>query len=306
MYNTTIKKNASPFIKWAGGKKRLIEQIKGRFPLWINSNIEEFVYVEPFIGGGAMLFFMLNNYPNIKKAIINDLNKSLTNSYIEIRDNIDNLIYNLRGLEKDYYRLAKEEKQKSFFLEIRSEFNSNLLNELDKTTAFLFLNKTCFNGLYRENKQGLFNVPFGQYKNPKICDEENLIACSEVLQKVEVYNGDYSGVLEHIDTNDAFIYMDPPYRPISQTSSFNSYNSTDFNDNEQIRLKEFCDLLNEKSYSFLLSNSDPMQYNLEDTFFDDLYNEYNIDRIITKRSINSNAENRANQIREILVYNYSV
>ena len=166
----------------------------------------------------------------------------------------------------------------------------------------IFLNRTCFNGLYRVNKKGLFNVPMGDYKNPKICDEENLINISEKLKNVDIIHGDYKKSYDFIDEN-TFVYFDPPYRPLNQTSSFTSYTEYTFGDKEQVEFSEYFKLLNEKGAKLLLSNSDPKNENIEDNFFDDLYKEFDISRIEASRAINSNGGKRG-KITEILVNNW--
>lgn len=202
-----------------------------------------------------MLFYMLQTYPNIKSAVINDINPDLTLCYQVVRDNPTELIKSLNAIQSHYYDLRTEEERKMYFLQQRDRFNSKSLNEIDNTTLFFFLNRTCFNGLYRVNKAGKFNVPFGKYTTPTICDAAAIYADSKLLQKVEIMTGDFEQTYAKIMDN-TFFYFDPPYRPLSNTSSFNDYSKEDFNDNAQIRLKLFCDRLNEVGVDFMLSNSD--------------------------------------------------
>lgn len=291
-----------PFIKWVGGKRQLIEQLEALLPADFN-NWENVTYIEPFIGGGAMLFYMLKAHPNIRKAVINDINPKLTACYNMIKYNPIQLIDSLRSIQKEYYALGSIEKQKEFFLEKREAFNGEQ-DALTMSALFIFLNRTCFNGLYRENKKGQFNVPFGRYMRPIICDEQTIMQDSEALQNVEIMTGDYSQTFDRAKGNTLF-YFDPPYRPLSSTSSFNDYTKQPFNDEAQVRLKEFCDAVAEAGYSFMLSNSDSRGKNENDSFFDDLYRDYVIERIWARRNVNAVASKRG-LLTEILVHNYRI
>ena len=202
---------AKPFIKWVGGKGQLIEQLEALLPADFEER-ENVTYIEPFVGGGAMLFYMLQTYPNIKSAVINDINPDLTLCYQVVRDNPTELIKSLNAIQSDYYDLRTEEERKMYFLQQRDRFNSKSLNEIDNTTLFFFLNRTCFNGLYRVNKAGKFNVPFGKYTTPTICDAATIYADSKLLQKVEIMTGDFEQTYAKIKDN-TFFYFDPPYRP---------------------------------------------------------------------------------------------
>lgn len=292
---------AKPFIKWVGGKGQLLEQLDAQLPAdfcgW-----ENVTYVEPFIGGGAMLFYMLQRYPNINKAVINDINPDLATCYKTVRDSPELLIESLQDIERAYIGLQTEEERRNFYMTARERYNMKGLDPIENTTKFFFLNRTCFNGLYRVNKKGLFNVPFGRYPNPKICDPETVRADSELLQKVEILNGDFERTFERAAGNTLF-YFDPPYRPLSETSSFNDYAKEAFNDDAQIRLKEFCDRINAAGFKFMLSNSDCKGKNGNDNFFDVLYGAYNIERVWASRSVNSNPSRRG-KLTEILVHNY--
>ena len=292
---------AKPFIKWVGGKSQLIEQLDAQLPAdfgnWVNVT-----YIEPFVGGGAMLFYMLQRYPNIEHAVINDINPDLVTCYRTVRDNPKQLIESLANIEMAYLALETEERRKDFFMAVRERYNEKNLDPIENTTKFFFLNRTCFNGLYRVNKKGLFNVPFGKYSNPTICDPETIRKDSELLQRVEILNGDFESTFEHAHGNTLF-YFDPPYRPLSDTSSFNDYAKEAFNDEAQIRLKEYCDRINEAGFHFMLSNSDCKGKNENDNFFDVLYQAYQIERVWASRSINSNP-NKRGKLTEILVHNY--
>jgi DNA adenine methylase len=292
---------AKPFIKWVGGKGQLIEQLEALLPADFAER-ENVTYIEPFVGGGAMLFYMLQTYPNIKSAVINDINPDLTLCYQVVRDNPTELIKSLNVIQSDFYALQTEVERKTFFLQQRELFNSKSLNEIDNTTLFFFLNRTCFNGLYRVNKAGKFNVPFGKYTTPTICDSATIYADSKLLQKVDIMTGDFEQTFAKIEGN-TFFYFDPPYRPLSNTSSFNDYTKESFNDNAQIRLKLFCDRLNENGINFMLSNSDCLGKDGTDRFFDDLFINYSIERVWASRNVNAIASKRG-KLTEIVVNNY--
>lgn len=292
---------AKPFIKWVGGKSQLIEQLDSLLPADFG-NWENTTYIEPFVGGGAMLFYMLQRYPNIHHAVINDINHDLTTCYSTVRDYPEELINSLSDIEKNYVSLPTKEEKRAFFMTARNHYNEKNLDPIENTTLFFFLNRTCFNGLYRVNKKGQFNVPFGKYVNPTICDPVIIRKDSELLQRVEILTGDFEETFEYAHGNTLF-YFDPPYRPLSDTSSFNDYTKDSFNDDSQVRLKEYCDRINQAGFSFMLSDSDCKGKNEEDNFFDILYADYEIDRVLASRSINSNPTKRG-KLTEILVHNY--
>lgn len=291
---------ARPFLKWAGGKSQLINTFDELLPQELkNGDVD--TYIEPFVGGGAMLFHILQKY-DVKKAYINDINKELINCYRCLKANVVEVINHLKLLEKDY---LESEGRTKYFYKVRNRYNEIHLNghlDYEKCADFIFLNKTCFNGLYRVNKEGKFNVPHGKYKNPLICDENNLMLCSKLLQKVEITFGSYEQVLDKANEK-TFIYFDPPYRPLVENSSFTSYDKSGFNDDDQIQLANNYKLLNEKKCVLMLSNSDPKNTNKEDNFFDNLYNGFHIERVYAKRMINCQASKRGN-ITEIVVMNY--
>ncbi len=263
---------------------------------------DDVTYIEPFVGGGAMLFFMLQKYPNIKRAVINDINHHLVKTYRVIRDDPYSLIDVLNELQTQFRVLGDYDKQKELYLDIRNRFNQQQLSNVEEASYMIFLNRTCFNGLYRENSKGGFNVPFGRYSNPTICDEGLIMADSELLQKVEILNGDFSQTSEHIQGY-TFFYFDPPYRPLDDTSSFNSYVKESFDDAEQIRLKNFYSHLSDCGCHAMLSNSDCKGRNAEDDFFDRLYEAFFIERVYAKRCINANASKRGT-LTELLIRNY--
>lgn len=298
--NTNSK--AKPFIKWVGGKTQLIEQLDAQLPADFDT-WNDVTYIEPFVGGGAMLFYMLQQYPNIRRAVINDVNPDLTTCYRTVRDMPEELIASLTDMQNAYNALSSEEARKDFFLAVRDRYNEKNLDPIENTSKFFFLNRTCFNGLYRVNKKGLFNVPFGKYTNPQICDPETIRKDSELLQHVEILTGDFESTFAYAQGNTLF-YFDPPYRPLSDTSSFNDYAKESFNDDAQIRLKEYCDRINAGGFHFMLSNSDCKGKNEADNFFDVLYGAYYIERVWASRSINSNPTKRG-KLTEILVHNYA-
>lgn len=290
---------AKPFIKWVGGKTQLIESIEKALPKNF-SDIKNVTYIEPFVGGGAILFWILQQYPNITTAVINDINPDLTTAYKTIKETPFELCDFLQIIQDEYLPLD-ENKRKEYYLNKRERFNTKLLDPVENTALFIFLNRTCFNGLYRVNSKGLFNVPFGRYANPKICDKQTIFADSEILQKVEILTGDFEDTLKYA-TNNSLFYFDPPYKPLSATSSFNSYTKEDFNDLEQIRLRDFCEKIDLLGYNFILSNSDVKGKNPNDNFFDDLYKQFSIKRVFATRMVNANAEKRG-KLTELLITN---
>jgi DNA adenine methylase len=298
-----------PFLKWAGGKGQLLTQIKDSLPQKIiNRKIK--AYIEPFVGGGAV-FFDLHRLFDFEKVILNDYNVDLMMTYKSICEDIDELVCNLYDLEKIFIN-SEEKDRKKMFYNIREVFNkekesidySKVSIEIIKHSAnMIFLNKTCFNGLYRLNSKGGYNVPFGYYKNPKICDEKNLRNVSSTLKRVTLIYGDFENLTEHID-KETFVYIDPPYRPLSGTSSFNNYQKAPFNDESQKRLAQWYKYLDvEKKALLMLSNSDPKNTDQSDNFFDEIYKDYNINRVQAKRVINSKGSGRG-LINELLITNY--
>lgn len=272
-----LQEQTYPIIKWAGGKRQLMFELLKNMPKSFNR------YFEPFIGGGA-LFFELQP----ENAYISDVNEELTNLYSVIKNNPNDLIEDLK----------KHEISKEYFLQIRSidrDHKYKKLSDIQRASRFIYLNRTCFNGLYRVNSQGQFNVPFGHYKNPRIVDEHNLLNCSNLLQKTEIKNTDFSEILNHVKKGD-FVYFDPPYVPLNETSSFTSYTKDGFDIDMQFKLRDVCDELDSMGVKFLLSNSDTPLVN-------ELYENYNIKKVFASRAINANANGRG-KITEVLVRNY--
>ena len=301
-YNRTEEKAVKPFLKWAGGKGQLLKEIEHYYPF---SSGKITKYAEPFVGGGAVLFDILSKY-DLDEVYISDINAELINTYQIIRDDIDALIEMLHAMQNDFISLDTDNR-KAYYMQKREHFNNLKVNgnesiNIEKAALMVFLNKTCFNGLFRVNKKGLFNVPMGSYKNPMICDEKNLRAVSGKLQKVTIVRGDYSESADFIDEN-TFVYFDPPYRPITDTASFTAYTKNLFNDDAQIELAQFVDDMDKKGAKIVISNSDPKNSNTDDDFFDNIYSAYKIKRVEATRMINCNSEARG-KIKELLISNF--
>lgn len=294
-----------PFVKWAGGKGSLIPQLNKFYPYELKNGIIE-RYIEPFVGGGAVLIDILQKY-DVRQAYAFDINIDLINSYNIIKNNVQELIENLKRMEAEYLKL-EQEGRKTYFYNKRDEYNNYNLKEneqnIQRAAQFIYLNRTCFNGLYRVNKNGKFNVPVGKYKNPTICDEQNLRNLSNLIQNVQFKYGDYKKSLEYV-TENTFVYFDPPYRPLNVKSGFTSYTKEDFNDYNQIELATFYRELNERNAKLMLSNSNPKNTNKEDDFFDNIYQGFNINEIYANRMINAKSNGRG-KISEILVTNYNI
>jgi len=278
--------NPRPFLKWVGGKGRLIHDMSQYFPETYNR------YFEPFVGGGAMFFSL-----NPDKSYINDMNVVLMNAYIHIRDDVERLIKDLSILEAIFYELPNvdvDDSKKEFYLKKRVEYNQLSSDDFKKTSLLIFLNKTCFNGLYRENSKGGFNVPFGQHNKPTICDEENLRAISTRLKKTTISHGSYENVIKKAKAGD-FIYLDPPYYPIN-SASFTAYHASGFVERDQEILRDNFKKLAEMGCYVMLSNSDA-------PFINELYKDFTIHKIYAARSVNSVGTKRG-KIAEVLVTSY--
>lgn len=272
-----LKEETYPIVKWVGGKRQLMFELLKNMPKSYNR------YFEPFIGGGA-LFFELQP----TNAYISDMNEELINLYNVVKNDVYELIEELK----------KHEISKEYFMNIRNidrTKNYKKWSNIQKASRFIYLNRTCFNGMYRVNSKGEFNVPFGNYKNPRIIDERNLINCSNLLQKTEIRNADFSEILNYVQNGD-FVYFDPPYVPLNETSSFTSYTKDGFDIDMQFKLREVCDELDSKGVKFMLSNSDTK-------FVNELYENYNIKKVFASRQINANPNGRG-KITEVLVKNY--
>jgi DNA adenine methylase len=292
-----------PILKWAGGKTQLLADISNAYPDGFGDTINKFV--EPFVGGGAVLFDVLSKY-QLDEVYISDINAELINMYIMVRDHVDELIEILSAYQRDYIALDTEGR-KDYYYNKRDEYNLLIQNGqsqegVESAALFIFLNRTCFNGLYRANRSGLFNVPTGDYANPLICNETNLRAVSEALENVQIVCADYSASINHIDQN-TLVYLDPPYRPLKGRDSFTSYTEQDFDDSCQKALAGFIEEIDAKGAYIILSNSDPKNVDPDDDFFDDLFADYDIQRINAKRRINRNSDHRG-YITELLIKNY--
>lgn len=294
-----MDKKIYPFVKWAGGKRQLLPIINENLPSELLSG-KITKYIEPFVGGGAVLFDLIQKF-EFEQIVINDFNLDLINLYKAIKYDVDTLINKLEIIVEEYLNLDTDMRAE-YYYNIRKLFNNTPSGSIDKSVYLLFLNKTCFNGLYRVNSKNEFNVPHGKYKNPTILDKDNLISVSNALSNVDILQGDFTNVRDFVDEK-TFVYFDPPYRPLNSTSNFTSYSDNDFNDDEQIRLAHFFNELNEKNAKLMLSNSDPKNIDENDEFFDKLYSKYNIMRVHAKRVINSKSSGRG-IITELLIINY--
>ena len=291
---------AKPFVKWAGGKGQLLKEIRKKYPTELGGRVNK--YAEPFIGGGAVLFDVLNNYA-IDEVYISDINQELIHAYVAIRDCVDELIQALQGYENKYLPSDADER-KVIYYENRDKFNRlKLTGDRSPESAALFisLNRTCFNGLYRVNAKGGFNVPQGSYKSPRICEESNLRAVSEKLRGVKIVCGDYKLASDFIDSR-TFAYFDPPYRPLTTTANFTAYAQDGFDDSAQAELAEFIDSMSERGAYVVASNSDPRNVDEFDNFFDKLYSRHSISRIEASRAINSKGAKRG-KVSELLIAN---
>ncbi|MCS6794755.1 MAG: Dam family site-specific DNA-(adenine-N6)-methyltransferase [Raineya sp.] len=300
---------AKPFVKWAGGKSQLLEKFEDFYPTELQKgNIK--TYIEPFVGGGA-LFFSIAQNSKIQRAFLYDLNKDLILTYQVIQQRPYDLLDFLEQYQKVYDQTLPE-KRNVLFLEVRKHFNLQRFeinyrkisdNWISRAAQFIFLNKTCYNGLFRLNAKGEFNVPFGKYEKAVILDKTNILSASQILQKAEIIAGDYAECYNKIDEN-TFVYFDPPYRPISQTASFTAYMGYEFSDQEQVRLAQFFRKVDrEKGAKLMLSNSDPKNNNPNDDFFEKIYAGYNIYRVSANRAVNCQG-NKRGKINEILITNY--
>ena len=292
---------AKPFIKWAGGKGQLLGQLDALLPKDL-AKIRGLMYVEPFVGGGAMLFHVLTRYPNIERVVINDLNSDLIATYRAVKTSPQALIAYLGKYQAAYDACANEAARKAYYLEQRALYNARKANAEASAARFIFLNRTGFNGLYRVNSKGEYNVPFGKAKHPRICDEATLLADSALLQKVEILCGDFEGVSKYL-SGKAFLYFDPPYRPLPGSPSFTAYAKEGFNDDQQRRLAAFCRRLDHEGYRWLLSNSDPANTDPSDRFFQNLYAGFEVHKVKATRAINAKGSGRG-KITELAIRNY--
>lgn len=292
---------AKPILKWAGGKQQLLPLLEKHLPKHLLEG-KTVDYHEPFLGGAAVFFHLSQNY-KFENVYLYDINEDLLDVYDCARDQVEDLLQVLKKYRETYLQ-SDGTQRADIFYQKRARFNERLhkpMDKLEKSALFIFLNKTCFNGLYRVNSKGEFNAPHGEYKNPSIVVESRLQAVSQSLQKVNLIRGDFS-LLEKKAKKPAFIYFDPPYRPLNKSSVFNNYQKQAFGDEEQMRLAKVFKGLS-KNHFCLLSNSDPKNTDPEDDFFDELYKGMQIHRVPARRNINAKASGRGN-INEVLIKNY--
>jgi len=303
------KSKAKPFLKWVGGKTQLLDELEGRLPENIKKSgiIEK--YIEPFVGGGALFFYLKSRY-TMKKAYLIDNNKDLIVAYKVIQNNPEELTKSLQDIQYRYLKNDAEGRAK-FYYRVRIKYNKQKINFdyssyhdewIKRGTYLIFLNKTCFNGLFRLNSKGEFNVPHGKYKNPKIADKENILEVNRALKNTVIFCADFTQCKKYVGKG-TLLYFDPPYRPLSATSNFTGYTKDGFNDNDQARLAKLYRELSAKGAYLVLSNSDPTNENKEDLFFEEIYSGFNIHRVLANRMINCNGERRG-QIKELLIANY--
>lgn len=298
---------AKPFLKWAGGKSQLIPEIDQRLPQYIQDGTP-YIYVEPFSGSAAIALYLLESKYPPSAVIINDINTDLVNLYRVVKSSPHELLAYLKQLQTEYDQLEDKEAKQPYYYAKRDAFNTRSANPIEHAGLFVFLNRAGFNGLYRVNSKNGFNVPIGSYKKPNFVFEDNILQASKVLSNVEIYNQSYEDTLTHLEQLNknnlpTFFYIDPPYKPLNESSSFTAYAKNSFDDDDQKKLKIFCDLLDQKGYQWLLSNSDTTNIDKNNQFFDELYSEYHIERVKANRSINSKGSKRG-QINELLIRNY--
>ncbi|HQL92674.1 MAG TPA: DNA adenine methylase [Anaerolineaceae bacterium] len=285
-------------MKWAGGKGQLLNELRKKYPKELGRSIRK--YAEPFVGGGAVLFDILNNYA-LDQVYISDINAELINTYKVLKGEPDKLIKLLYQFQSEFIPLSLDERKKYYYekRDIFNKLNKQKSNQVELAAIFIFLNRTCFNGLYRVNSKGEFNVPMGSYKNPLICDSKNLLKVSRGLKNVQIVCADYLESDSFIDEN-TFVYFDPPYRPLNASSSFTAYTKDSFSDEDQAELATFITRLSARGSYILASNSDPKNVNPEDDFFEELYSKLAIKRVSATRIINSDASLRG-KINELLI-----
>lgn len=305
-FNMHLVNDARPFLKWAGGKRQLLDQFKKHFPkeLCAQGKIKHFY--EPFLGSGAVFFWVVQHC-NIKKSYLNELNPEIYLCYVAIKKDVETLISSLRAYDMKY-KSCNDKGKEAIFYKLREDYNTsrkstdfkkyNSQSSPLRVAMTIFLNRTCFNGLYRVNSKGGFNVPFGRYHSPKICDAENLRKVSKILQNVEITNEDFSVIKKKIK-GDSFVYFDPPYKPVSETAKFTAYSVGSFNDQDQERLAKLVREIDKATEAkIMLSNSAP-----KSDYFERLYSGFRIEKLSANRLINCIAEKRG-KVNEILVMNY--
>ena len=299
---------ARPFLKWAGGKGQLLEQLQSHFPPGLKSGALS-CYVEPFVGSGALFFYLYQSYP-VQECLIADVNPELILVYRTVKDDVEGLIVQLTEIENRYQAMQTAQRHE-YYYHIRAVFNDqrNTIKYKDyhpdwaqRAAYMIFLNRTGYNGLFRVNSKGEFNVPVGRYSNPRILDGQNLRAVSSLLSKVSIQYCDFEAVADYVD-HKTLVYFDPPYRPLSSTAHFTSYSKTAFDDSQQLRLAAFYRRLDAAGGKLMLSNSDPHNTNPQDDFFEQAYAGFRIERVAAKRNINRDPQKRG-PVSELLIMNY--
>jgi DNA adenine methylase len=303
--------NAKPFLKWAGGKTQLIPELARHMPPHIKSSKVIDSYVEPFVGGGAFFFYLKSHY-EVKKAFLFDINRELILTYKVIQNDPGKLIERLEQIEKTYLKKTETER-KEYYYKIREVFNKQMHNFnyehfsdswIERASYLIFLNKTCYNGLFRQNKKGEFNVPHGKYKRPNICDKDNIMEVHRALKDVEIICKDFEASKKYVKRG-TFVYLDPPYLPISKTASFTQYSKEGFTEEDQVRLSKFFSEMDKRGAFLMLSNSDPKNEDPSNDFFDTLYKRFYIDRVKASRVINC-IGNKRGSIKELIITNYKI
>lgn len=309
--NSSMELNCKmrPFLKWAGGKTQLLDVFESRLPKHIKETKAITRYIEPFVGGGAMFFFLKNHY-HIGQSYLFDINADLIICYKVLQSNHLELIHTLEKISIDFFQETEEER-KTFYYQIRElynkqrkSFNYEVYSRawVERAGFLIFLNKTCYNGLFRLNQKGEFNVPYGRYQKLKIYDPDTLKKVNIALQDTQIFCGDFIES-EKFVTQNSFVYLDPPYRPLNSTSNFTNYSKDGFSDLDQKRLAEYFNRLDKKGAYLMLSNSDPKNENPNDNFFETIYKGYKIERVPAKRYINCDAQKRG-AINELIIRNY--
>jgi DNA adenine methylase len=302
--------HAKPFVKCAGGKTQLLDKLEERLPESIKESRTIERYIEPFVGGGAFFFYLKSKY-EVKKSYLFDINRELVAGYKVIQNNPHELVNRLYDLQDSYLRKSKTKREELFY-KTRKTYNEQMnafdyqeynIEWIERASMLIFFNKTCFNGLFRQNKKGEFNVPFGDYKNPTICDAKNIFEVNKALKDTRIICGDF-GKSTRFVKSDSLVYLDPPYRPLNHTSSFTDYSKESFTDKDQIRLGQYFRKMDKKGAHLILSNSDPKNENPDDNFFDKMYDGYKIYRVLASRVINCNGGSRG-KIFELIIKNYS-
>lgn len=299
--------HARPFVKWVGGKGQLVNTIDSFLPQELKDGRIS-TYVEPFVGGGALFFHAAQHY-DVSRFVLADNNLDLILTYWTIRERVGTLITVLHDIQNKHIRLS-EQKREEHYYSVRDSFNASRFIDpsryceswIERAAQLIFLNKTGFNGLFRVNSSGMYNVAFGRYENPKINDPENLIEVSRLLKKAEILLGDFCDVLPYTPDN-AFVYLDPPYRPLTETANFTAYSSASFTNLDQQRLANFCQILNSRGTKLMISNSDPSNVDANDRYFVENYPGFRIEQTEANRMVNCKADRRG-KIRELLIMNY--